>query len=213
MYYQAGKEIKRIIDMLKIENIEDSDIIDGTDHGELVSKIVMMLADKILKPDDRTREVLNNAAVLHDVGKLKISKNIYGRGKTLQVEEARLMRTHAKLGAEMLATCEYPDDVVEAVLHHHESYDGSGYPSNLIGENIPYVSRVIKVCDAFAALVSDRPYRRAYNMAAAKKMMIDDNKDYDLRILTYFLDLTNEPEFSEIMDLVDELNRKHGYYR
>ena len=213
MYYQAGKEIKRIIDMLKIENIEESDIIDGIDHGELVSRIVLLLADKVLNPDERTREVLNNAAVLHDVGKLEISQNIYGRGKTLQVEEARLMRTHAKLGAEMLATCEYPDDVVDAVLHHHESYDGSGYPSNLVGEEIPYVSRVIKVCDAFAALVSDRPYRRAYSISAAKKMMIDDNKDYDLRILTHFLNLTNEPEFEEIMAFVDELNMKHKFCR
>ena len=137
MYYQASKEFNRIIDMLKIENVEQADVTDGIDHGELVSKMVLLMSDKILKPDDRTREVLNNAAVLHDVGKLKISQNIYGRGKTLQVEEARLMRMHAKLGAEMLATCEYPDDVVDAVLHHHESYDGSGYPANLFGEDIP----------------------------------------------------------------------------
>ena len=211
MYYQAEKEIKRIVSLLSIPDIEEVDILDQIDHGELVSRIVLMLADRI-GVDARTREVLNNASVLHDVGKLKIAKNIYGRGRTFHVVEARFMRTHAKLGAEMLSECEYPDDVIDAVLHHHEAYDGSGYPSNLEGENIPYVSRIIIVCDAFAALVSDRPYRRGYDRNTALSMMIEDNKAYDIRLLTEFIGLTKEPEFEKIMDFVKEINDKHAYF-
>lgn len=211
MYYQAEKEIKKIIDLLKLTDIEESDIVDQIDHGDLVAKLVLMMGDR-LKVNDRTREVLNNAAVLHDVGKLKISKNIYGRAHTLQVVEARFMRTHAKLGAEMLSACEYPDDVIDAVLHHHESYDGSGYPSNLSGEEIPYVSRIIKVCDAFAAFVSDRPYRRGYNLNDSLSMIIEDNKDYDVRLLTEFIGMTKEEAFNEIMEHVRDMNVKHGYY-
>lgn len=211
MYYESSTEINKIIESLHIEGMAAGDVVDHIDHGELVSRLADMLALR-LNLDDRTRELIHNASVLHDVGKLKISQNIYGRVKGgLRIVEMRYMRTHPKLGAEMLMECGYPEELVSAVLHHHESFDGSGYPSAISGEEIPYASRLIKVCDAFATLISDRPYRRAFEAQTALNSMIADNMMYDIKIFVAFMDLTHTSEFENILSFADDINKKHHY--
>lgn len=212
MYYNASDEIKKIIDTLNLQGIAEGDIEDHIDHGELVSKLSDLLAER-MGLDDETRETVHNAATLHDIGKLKISQNIYGRGKTgLHVSEMRYMRTHPKLGAEMLDACGYHTNIIDAVLHHHESYDGSGYPSGIAAERIPYPSRLICVCDSFVTLVSDRPYRPAFDVKKAIEMMIDENMKYDMKVFVSFMELTHEERFKEILKMAEEINKKHGYF-
>lgn len=212
MYYDASKEIKRIIKMLKLEGIADGDVVDSIDHGEIVSRLGDMLSEN-MHLDDRTKEVIHNAAVLHDVGKLQISQNIYGRTKGgFRVAEMRYMRKHPRIGADMLSRCEYPDDVVNAVLHHHECYDGNGYPDGLNGELIPYAARIIHVCDSFVTLVSDRPYRPAFDTKTAINMMISKNMDFDMKAFVGFIELTHEKNFEEILRLVEQINKKHKYF-
>lgn len=211
MYYESAAEIKKIIEYLRIEGMADGDVDDHIDHGELVSRLADMLASR-LGLDEPTRELIHNASVLHDVGKLKISQNIYGRVKGgLRVVEIRYMRTHPKLGADMLEACGYSDDIIMAVLHHHESFDGSGYPGSLSGEDIPFASRLIKVCDAFATLISDRPYRRAFEAQEAIKSMISENMIYDIHVFVAFMELTHDTEFNEILKFAEEINKKHHY--
>ncbi len=211
MYYKASEEVKKIIDSLQLQGIAEGDIDDHIDHGELVSKLSDLLAER-MGLDEEMRETVHNAAVLHDIGKLKISQNIYGRGKSgFHVAEMRYMRMHPKLGSEMLTECCYPANVIDAVLHHHECYDGSGYPGAISAERIPYASRLIRVCDAFTTLVSDRPYRPAFSVQKAIDLMISENMDYDMKVFVSFMELTHEKGFEEILQLVDEINKKHGY--
>ncbi len=211
MLFDSEKEIRNILYMLDLKGVVTADLEDGIDHGRLVASIAEMLA-KRMGLDEQTTETIYNAACVHDVGKLKLSQIIYGRDKkSLHVEEVRHMRMHAKLGAEMLGQCNYPGDIVMAVYHHHECYDGSGYPDNLRGEDIPFTSRFIKICDAFAALISDRPYRKGFDKEETIRMMIEDNKEYDIKIFLEFMNLVNSPEFDRIMQMSAEINQKHSY--
>lgn len=211
MLFDSEKEIRNILYTLDFKGVVNEDLEDSIDHGRLVAEIVKMLADRI-GLDEKTTETIYNAACVHDVGKLKLSQSIYGRDKkSLHVEEVRHMRMHAKLGAEMLGKCNYPSEIVDAVYHHHECYDGSGYPDNLREDDIPYSSRFIKICDAFAALISDRPYRKGFDKETALGMMIEDNKEYDIKLFLDFMNLVNSPEFDRIIKMAEEMNKKHSY--
>ena len=211
MLFDSEKEIRNILYSLDLKGVVNEDLEDSIDHGRLVAEIVKMLADRI-GLDEKTTETIYNAACVHDVGKLKLSQSIYGRDKkSLHVEEVRHMRMHARLGAEMLGKCNYPSEIVDAVYHHHECYDGSGYPDNLREDDIPYSSRFIKICDAFAALISDRPYRKGFDKETALGMMIEDNKEYDIKLFLDFMNLVNSPEFDRIIKMAEEMNKKHSY--
>ncbi len=211
MYYDTEAEVEKIISKLVMKNVNMKDKIDCIDHGELVAKICHDLGVQIGLREDEI-DTLCNAATLHDIGKLKLSKNIYGRDKkSMHVEEVKYMRTHAKLGADMLKKCGYPKEVVEIVLHHHECYDGNGYPDNLAGEDIPYFARILKVCDAFAQFISDRPYRPAYDRVTAMGMMIEQCRNFDMKVFLSFMTLANSPEFDSIIEFADEINKKHEY--
>ncbi|MBQ7636034.1 MAG: HD domain-containing protein [Lachnospiraceae bacterium] len=211
MLFDSEKEIRNILYTLDLKGVVNEDLEDSIDHGRLVAEIVKMLADRI-GLDEKTTETIYNAACVHDVGKLKLSQSIYGRDKkSLHVEEVRHMRMHARLGAEMLGKCNYPSEIVDAVYHHHECYDGSGYPDNLREDDIPYSSRFIKICDAFAALISDRPYRKGFDKETALGMMIEDNKEYDIKLFLDFMNLVNSPEFDRIIKMAEEMNKKHSY--
>ncbi len=204
-------QLEDVLNKLQIHVAVEEDFYDSIDHGELVRMLVALLCDQLGIEESVRNEALV-AAGLHDIGKLKISENIYGRDKSaLHVEEVRYMRMHARLGAEMLRECGYPEGVVSAVYHHHENYDGTGYPDNLSGEQIPYSSRLIHVCDSFAALISDRPYRKAFDMDTAMEMMIEDIKMYDVGIFMGFMKLYNSDRFTTAMDLSKLINSKHRY--
>lgn len=76
--------------------------------------------------------------------------------------------------------------MLESILYHHENYDGSGYPSNKSGEEIPIGARILRVCDVYAALMSDRPYRKAFDMETVMELMIDEVKNFDMHIFLAF---------------------------
>lgn len=203
--------IKSILQRLNLSELIEEDVYDTIDHGNLVGRLVCMLCEQMEYPEDFEQQVMV-AAYLHDIGKLRLSKNIYGRDKNaLQIEEARYMRMHASLGAEMLKECGFPEEICNAVYHHHENYDGSGYPSNLEGEKIPLEARILRVCDVFAALISERPYRKAFDMDTAVEMMIEDNKSFDMKIFLEFLKMYHTEEFHGIMEISNDINAKKRY--
>jgi diguanylate cyclase (GGDEF)-like protein len=110
---------------------------------------------------------LRLAATLHDVGKVGIPDRILNKPGKLDRAEYDELKRHTIVGAEMLARIEDLDEIVPWVRHSHEHIDGSGYPDGLAGEDIPAASRIVLVADAFDAMTSDRPYRRAFTVAAA----------------------------------------------
>ncbi len=115
-------------------------------------------------------ENLETAALLHDIGKIEaLYAPVISKPYELSSEERALIRTHALKGAEILLNLSaFSEDVIRAVRHHHEWYDGSGYPEGLQGEEIPVTARIIMACDAIDAMLSDRPYRNALPVPAVE---------------------------------------------
>ena len=104
----------------------------------------------------------------------------------MKIEEMQYVRLHAKLGADILSREGYDQDIVDMVHYHHENYDGSGYPSNLSGDSIPLGARILRVCDVYAALISDRPYRKAFDVSSVIELMIDEIKNFDMEVFLAF---------------------------
>lgn len=125
-------------------------------HGMEVSNLAYDLARELGYEKEICYE-LAKAGVLHDIGKI-VLENYVEEQDTLVVEEMRFVRTHSTLGYELLQGRGYSDFVLESILYHHENYDGTGYPANLAGEKIPFGARILRICDVYCALTSDRPY-------------------------------------------------------
>lgn len=174
------------------KTILEIDLIDGIRHGVCVSNLTYLIAKKLGLSDEDCYK-LAIAGMLHDIGKLRLSSYLYGRNSNgMLIEEIQYMRMHSTLGYEILKENGYDDDICEAVLYHHENYDGSGYPENRKAEQIPLWARIMRVADAFAALVSERPYREAYDFDSAISIMIEDVKEYDMQAFLAFMDVIHE---------------------
>lgn len=176
-------------------------------HGIVVSKIVSMVSRELGLEDEYVYEMAL-AGLLHDIGKLRIGNFLYGRNaKELKVAEIKYVRMHATLGYEILKNKGYSAIILEAVLHHHENFDGTGYPANLKGEDIPLGARILRVCDVFSALVENRPYRRAFKTEIAIKLLIDEVKNFDMRCFLALQRVIHKKEFLEVEALIQENNR------
>ena len=126
-------------------------------------------------------------AMLHDIGKLKLTGYINGQERDpLLIEELKYVRMHSTLGYEELRDQDYSEIVLQSILYHHENYDGTGYPSNLSGDSIPLGARILRVCDVYAALISDRPYRKAFDISTVIELMIDEIKNFDMEVFLAF---------------------------
>jgi HD-GYP domain-containing protein (c-di-GMP phosphodiesterase class II) len=110
---------------------------------------------------------MSRAGMLHDLGKLVIMDNILRKPRQLTEEEFELIRTHPVVGDKILKPLRFLACEAKAVRHHHERYDGKGYPDGLKGDDIPLIARVVTVADAFDAMTSDRPYRSKRPLATA----------------------------------------------
>jgi len=111
--------------------------------------------------DETRREALEFGAILHDIGKIEVLIDILSKEDGLSPEEWDIMRLHPEYGVQMIEEMDYLAPVVPMILHHHERWDGSGYPSGLSGEEIPEEARLLAVIDSFDAMTTDRPYRSA----------------------------------------------------
>ncbi len=155
-------------------------------HTRRVQNYALQMAESIgLNMEEK--EALRLAAILHDIGKIGIDDAILRKVDRLTAEEKRKMNDHPLIGAKILGYVEEMKEVIPGVLHHHEWYDGSGYPDRLAGELIPLQARIIAIVDAFDAMTTDRPYRRA-SLAAEALDILDQNgsSHFDPELLTIF---------------------------
>jgi HD-GYP domain-containing protein (c-di-GMP phosphodiesterase class II) len=144
---------------------------------------------KQLGLDSDTMQTLYVAGTLHDVGKISISDHILNKKGRLTDEEMALMREHPRLAIELIGSDGSLKGVAEAVYHHHERYDGKGYPEGLSGENIPLLARILTVADAFSAMTTDRPYRPAMSAAAAaRELMQQAGAQFDPALVSIFVE-------------------------
>lgn len=135
-------------------------------HARLVTSMTRKLADQ-LRLSHHDRALLIDAAWLHDLGKLTIAPTIIDKPGALDAKEWCEMRTHPIRAADFLRSATAMVDIVPFVRHHHERFDGMGYPDKLAGESIPFGARIIAVVDAFDAMTTERAYRRAISTDAA----------------------------------------------
>ena len=143
------------------------------DHVRRVQHGTMALARAMGVTDAAALQAIEAAALLHDTGKIAIPEHILNKPGKLTAAEFETMKRHAPIGAEILSSIEFPYPVVPIVRHHHENWDGTGYPDRLAGDAIPLGARILSVVDCFDALTSDRPYRRRMTDAQALAILRD----------------------------------------
>jgi putative two-component system response regulator len=124
------------------------------------------------------------------MGKIALQHDVLLKPGALSEEEWRIMRTHPETGAKIVADLQFLKGAREVVLHHHERFDGTGYPDGLSGESIPLEARIIKVADAFDAMMSNRPYRDSLGLEKATTELSEGSgSEFDPEVAGVFLRL------------------------
>ncbi len=142
-------------------------------HIQRVHELGILLARRLV-PGDAEDPQLAYGFLLHDVGKLAVPDAVLTKPGKLTKREWVLIRRHPEAGARILAGISFLDRALDVVLHHHERWDGKGYPHGLAGEQIPAWARIFAVVDAVDAITSDRPYRRAQPLSVAVERVLAD---------------------------------------
>lgn len=162
-------------------------------HTRRVQSYALRMAES-LKMEKNELETLRLAAILHDIGKIGIDDAILRKVERLSPEEKRKIQEHPGIGARILGYVEEMKEVIPGVLHHHEWFDGSGYPDGLQGEQIPLQARIVAIVDAFDALTTDRPYRQASSIAEALDILDrNSGSHFDPGLLKIFRLLHSQP--------------------
>jgi len=158
-------------------------------HTERVTRYAAALANE-LEMDEDTRQNLLFGAVLHDVGYIGVPEDVLQMPNGITPEQLAELRRHPEIGVNILRDIPFFGKALEVVRHHHEQYDGKGYPSGLTGENIPFTARVLAVADAFDAMTSERRYRQAKTVGeAAAEIRRNRGTQFDPHIADVFLGL------------------------
>ena len=184
---------------LSLKQIMKKDMEDELLHGVKVCNLAFHFGRRLGLSYDRAIE-LATAGLLHDMGKLQMSRRLYGRdGESLEVEEIVRTRSHARIGYDILIRYDYSDFILETILYHHENYDGTGYPRNLVATDIPEGARMLRLVDAFVSLTSDKPYRKAFDKQTAVELMIEEVKNFDMKYFFAFLKMIHEIDVDKVI--------------
>ena len=162
------------------------------DHytGEHVEKTVKYATDiaSALSLPKYEVDTIKQAAILHDLGKVGVSENILNKKSKLSEKEMEEIRKHPGIAADILRPVHILNAIIPLILHHHERWDGRGYPDGLKGEEIPVGARIVAIADVYQALISNRPYRKAFSKKEALKIIDDaSGKQFDPKIVSIFI--------------------------
>ncbi len=193
LLHQAMEELEHSYDVT-LEALGDAlDLRDSETegHSKRVTAYTIMLA-RAMEVSPAKIKVIARGAFLHDIGKMAISDDILRKPRSLSTDEMTIMRDHSTLGYHILRKIPYLSEAAEIVFTHHEHHDGTGYPGGLSGSGIPIGSRIFAIADAFDAITSDRPYRKARSIDAARKeIMRCSGTQFDPDIVEVFLRFPN----------------------
>lgn len=220
-YYNILDEIDSSIDKKALESI--ANILNKINKKDKYtyghSERVVIYAKKFatyLDMEEKSKKDLLLAAYLHDIGKLEISKELLNKREKLSQSEFNILRQHPTLGADLVSNIEAFNAVVPVIKYHHEKYDGSGYPNNIKGNEIPYLARVLTIIDSFDAMTSKRPYnvRKDYNQAIIELKKCAGTH-FDVELVSKFIDMLQsdmikkkEPDcLRNILPLMNDVNR------
>lgn len=183
------------------------DAKDQVTHGHIqrVQQYTMEVARFLGVTDDRQLKAIEAAALLHDTGKLAVPEYILNKPGPLTPAEFEKMKEHAAVGANILKSIDFPYPVAPIVKHHHENWDGRGYPDGIKGQEIPLGARILSVVDCYDALTSDRPYRPRMTRQQAEQILADRRGSmYDPWVVDGFLKILDR------LEAIDEAEGRHA---
>jgi len=161
-------------------------------HSQRVARYSLEIAGAVGCSTEEMKR-LEQAAYLHDIGKIAVPDAVLQKKGRLTPEETEVMRTHAWIGYNLLSRLSFLASVAAIVLAHHERYDGNGYPRGVKGNEIPLGARIFAVADTLDAITSDRPYRRALPFSAARDEIIrESGRQFDPGVVEAFLSIPEE---------------------
>jgi HD domain len=197
--YEAERAAQAATMRAFIQVIETKDLY-TRGHSERVSEGVGMLGRHLRLSDDR-QHALEHAGLLHDVGKVGVPTSIIQKPGRLDDSEMDAIRLHPARGVELIGNIPFLEEVKSAVLHHHEKYDGTGYPAGLSGDDIPYFARMIGIVDAFDCLTSTRSYRPACSVEKTLAILVADRySHFDPRLVDAFVEVINKHGWKSAVD-------------
>jgi HD-GYP domain-containing protein (c-di-GMP phosphodiesterase class II) len=162
---------------------------DTTIHSQRVTALALRIAEA-LDTAAGWANAIRAGGPVHDIGKLALDPEILRKPAALEPDEVAAVRRHPEIGVRMLSDNPSARDGLNCVLHHHERWDGTGYPHGLAGDEIPFEARIIAVADAYDAMVSDRPYRAALaHEAAVAEVERCAGTQFDPQVAQAFLSL------------------------
>lgn len=163
-------------------------------HSQRVVKLAMLMADE-LKLSSHRRYTLQLSAALHDIGKIGMPDKILKKAEGLEDYEINKAKDHPIIGSQILGEIEELSEVASIVRHHHERYDGHGYPDGLRSSAIPFFSRILSIIDAYEALVSDRVYHKALDRKKALQIILKNSgTQFDPGLVKLFNTVMQKPE-------------------
>ena len=173
-------------------------------HSDRVSEYSVLIGKK-LGLDEKTLHILKIGGLFHDIGKIGIPDSILLKESKLSDEEYSQIKNHPMIGVHMLGDAAIFTDILPIVKHHHERYDGRGYPSQLVGDDIPYVARIAAVADTFDAMTSKRSYRDSLPIDVVRaEIERCSGTQFDPNIAKVFLDIMNND-----FDLIRKIQEKY----
>ena len=172
-------------------------------HSDRVSEYSVLIGEKLGLPEEQIK-TLRIGGLFHDIGKIGIPYSILLKPSKLTDDEYSQIKNHPSIGAHILGSAVIFKDIIPIVKHHHERYDGNGYPSRLKGEEIPYIARIAAVADTFDAMTSRRSYRGPIDIEHVKEEIKRcEGTQFDPQIAEVFLDILNN-NFDKIKEIQEK---------
>lgn len=178
-------------------------------HSDRVAVYSKLIGEKMMLPEEQL-EILYDGALFHDIGKIGIPDSILQKPGKLTDDEYDDIKNHPSIGAKIIAPAKIFEPIIPIVKHHHERFDGRGYPSGLKGDEIPLLARIVTVADSFDAMTSDRSYRPRFTLVKAlDELESGKGNQFDPNIVDIFIVAIKEHK-AEIEKIVnnDFIQRK-----
>jgi len=161
-------------------------------HSDVVAQITTQIAQNLFGDIFPNIDSVSHSALVHDIGKIAIPETVLNKPTLLTEAEYEMIKCHTILGARLVEPIAINNLFVEAILFHHEDFDGGGYPKGLQGKDIPLIARIIRMADYFDALTSNRPYRQRHEVKEALDVMNKNRHCFDPQIFEYFKNNVNQ---------------------
>ncbi len=162
-------------------------------HSRRVTRYCELISRR-MELDEAEVEKIRNAAILHDIGKIGLRLESLNKPHPLSPEERRVFETHPQKGCKILAPIHFFEELMPIIYHHHEHYDGTGYPAGKAAEQIPLGARILAAADAYDAMTSDRPYRKAMSLEEAiQELRVHAGTQFDPEVVGVFVSVLDGP--------------------